>query len=74
VYDAMAHHKIEAEIKEQNLDCEQIKTYRQQYAKLILLEFKTWLHEKQNQSLPKGPLVKAVHDQLVMMNSLLYMK
>lgn len=53
-------YRIEQEIKEKNLDVMAIKAYRQQYAKPILLEFKTWLMQKQLQAPPQSPLGKAV--------------
>ncbi len=52
---------IESKIKEQNLDFEKTKEYRQQYAKPILLEFKLWLIQKQKQAPPKSTLGQAIY-------------
>lgn len=54
-------YRIEDEIKTRNLDFEGIRDYRKQYAKPILLEFKTWLAQKQKQAPPQGPLGKAIY-------------
>ena len=54
-------YKIETEIKTQNFDFAQIKDYRQQHAKPILLEFKNWLTTKQKQAPPKSTLGQAIH-------------
>lgn len=51
---------IESKIKEKNLEDDAIKEYRQQYAKPILLEFKIWLEQKQQQVPPQSPLGKAI--------------
>lgn len=53
-------YKIEQDIKDKNLDFDHIKDYRQTHAKPILLEFKNWLLNKQNQAPPQSPLGKAV--------------
>jgi hypothetical protein len=53
-------YRIEDKVKEQNLDFDGIKNYRQQHAKPILLEFKDWLTQKQKQAPPQGPLGKAI--------------
>ncbi len=52
---------IEAKIKEQNLDFQETKEYRLQYAKPILLEFKLWLTQKQKQAPPKSTLGQAIY-------------
>jgi transposase len=54
-------YRIEDEIKTQNLDFDDIRDYRQQHAKPILLEFKTWLEQKQKQAPPQGNLGKAIY-------------
>ncbi len=51
----------EDEIKTQNLDFDGICNYRQQHAKPILLEFKTWLAQKQKQEPPQSTLGKAIY-------------
>ena len=53
-------YNIEKKIKEKNLDLETIKSYRQQHAKPLLLEFRDWLIKKQTQAPPQSPLGKAV--------------
>jgi transposase len=53
-------YRIEQEIKEKNLSVDDIKDYRQQYAKPILLAFKIWLIQKQTQAPPQSPLGKAI--------------
>lgn len=53
-------YKFEQDIKDQKLDFDSIKSYRQQHAKPILLEFKDWLLKKQTQAPPQSPLGKAV--------------
>lgn len=53
-------YKFEQEIKDQKLNFDAIKAYRQQHAKPILLEFKDWLLKKQTQAPPQSSLGKAV--------------
>ena len=53
-------YQIENKIKEQDLDFDATKQYRQQYAKPILLEFRNWLTQKQQQAPPQSPLGKAI--------------
>jgi len=53
-------YKIERDIKEQHLDVEKIKCYREKHTRPILEAFKVWLEEKQSQTLPKGPLGVAI--------------
>ena len=53
-------YRIEQEIKEKNLDFDNIKSYRQQHAKPLLLEFRDWLIKKKTQAPPQSPLGKAV--------------
>jgi len=54
-------YRIEDEIKTQNLDFNGIRNYRQQYAKPILVEFRTWLVQKQKQAPPQSTLGKAIY-------------
>ena len=64
-------YKIEQDIKTQKLALDAIRSYRQQHAKPLLMEFKDWLLKKQTQAPPQSPLGKAVFyflnhwDQLV---------
>ena len=53
-------YNIEKEIKQNNLDLNAIKTYRQQHSKPLLLEFRDWLLKKQTQAPPQSSLGKAV--------------
>lgn len=54
-------YRIEDEIKTQSLDFDDIRNYRQQYAKPILTEFKIWLAQKQKQAPPQGTLGRAIY-------------
>jgi transposase len=54
-------YRIENEIKTQNLDFDDTRDYRQQHAKPILLEFRTWLLQKQKQSPPQSTLGRAIY-------------
>jgi len=54
-------YRIEDEMKQQNLSYDEIKDYRQQHAKPILLGFKSWLAQKQQQAPPKSELGKAIY-------------
>ena len=54
-------YRIEDEIKIQNLNFDGIRNYRQQHAKPILIEFKSWLAQKQKQAPPQSTLGKAIY-------------
>jgi len=51
---------IEAKIKEKGLLPDQVKCYREQYAKPQLDDLKKWLDELKPKALPKGPLGRAI--------------
>jgi transposase len=53
-------YRIEKEIKEKNLDTEQITIYRQKHSRPILEELKKWLEQKQPLVPPKNPLGLAI--------------
>lgn len=53
-------YKIEKDMKENNLDDDKIKAYRQEHSKPILDKLKIWLLEKQPGVPPKSPLGLAI--------------
>jgi transposase len=54
-------YKLEREAREAGMDTEQKRLFRQEKAKPILEEFKTWLEETKKTTPPKCPLGQAIH-------------
>jgi len=53
-------YEIEAKIRDQELPPDQVKRYREKYAKPLLIDFKHWLDDLKPKAPPKGPLGKAI--------------